>query len=190
MIDAIKIQRLVGSIYKNTFKVFEVNSPPGESNSVFVSLGITTQIETIEKIKEILGSLGKYETRLVELESRKNEKGFINTISQNTNPSQYKLEDLPDNLMSREEAYFEISRLRNEIDPVNSSLSSIVKCGVAVQKLQALLDKLDDTDKWDSHMIQRLDDGNYRIFHLYVNYSKQGDLEKRIGILINEKVRD
>ena len=190
MIDIIKIQRLVGSIYKNTFKVFEINIPPSESNNVFVSLGITTQIETIEKIKEILGSLGKYETKIVELESRKNEKGFINTISQNKNPTQYKLEDLPTELMNREEAYSEISILRNEIDPVSGSLSSIVKCGVAVQKLQALLDKLDETDKWDSHMIQKLGDGNYRIFHLYVNYSKQGDLEKRIGILINEKIRD
>lgn len=191
MISRQKIHRLVESVYNYTFKVFNVvesTDKPNKSVGVFVSLGITTQLDTIRSIKDIFDNMKGYSAKVVEIVSEKVGDTYVNTVHEEVNPGQYRLKELPEDLMNREEAVSELERMQEKINPQND-LDLLVKCGVKVQKLKDLIEKLDESSKWDSHLIQRLGDCDYRIFHLDLNYEKRGNLEYRIGILISEKER-
>ena len=128
----------------------------------------------------------EYSAKVVEIVSEKVGNTYVNTVHEDVNPRQYRLKELPEDLMNREEAVSELERMQEKINPQND-LDSLVKCGVKVQKLKDLIGKLDESNKWDSHLIQRLGDCDYRIFHLDLNYERRGDLEYRVGILISEK---
>lgn len=189
MISRQKIHRLVESVYNYTFKVFNVvesTDKPNKSIGVFVSLGITTQLDTIRSIKDIFDNMKEYSAKVVEIVSEKVGDTYVNTVHEEVNPGQYRLKELPEDLMNREEAVSELEGMKEKINPQND-LDLLVKCGVKVQKLKDLIEKLDESSKWDSHLIQRLGDCDYRIFHLDLNYERRGDLEYRIGILISEK---
>ena len=186
MISRQKIHRLVESVYNYIFKVFNVvesTDKPNNSVGVFVSLGITTQLETIRSIKDIFDNMKEYSAKVVEIVSEKVGNTYVNTVHEDVNPGQYRLKELPEDLMNREEAVSELERMQEKINPQND-LDSIVKCGAKVQKLKDLVRKLDESNKWDSHLIQRLGDCDY----LDLNYERRGeDLEYRVGILISEK---
>lgn len=189
MISRQKIHRLVESVYNYTFKVFNVvesTDKPNKSVGVFVSLGITTQLDTIRSIKDIFDNMKEYSAKVVEIVSEKVGDTYVNTVHEEVNPGQYRLKELPEDLMNREEAVSELEGMKGKINPQND-LDLLVKCGVKVQKLKDLIEKLDESSKWDSHLIQRLGDCDYRIFHLDLNYERRGDLEYRVGILISEK---
>lgn len=189
MINKQKIHRLVESVYNYTFKVFSVaesTDNPNSSIGVFVSLGITTQPDTIKSISDIFNNMKEYDAKVVEIVSSKVGESFVNTVHEEVNPRQYRLKDLPEGLMNREEAVSELEGKKENINPQND-IDSLIKCGVGVQKLQDLIGKLDESNKWDSHLIQKLGECDYRIFHLDLNYEKRGDLEYRLGILISEK---
>lgn len=189
MISRQKIHRLVESVYNYTFKVFNVvesTDKPNKSVGVFVSLGITTQLDTIRSIKDIFDNMKEYSAKVVEIVSEKVGDLYVNTVHEEVSPGQYRLKELPEDLMNREEAVSELERMQEKINPQND-LDSLVKCGVKVQKLKDLIGKLDESNKWDSHLIQRLGESDYRIFHLDLNYERCGDLEYRVGILISEK---
>lgn len=191
MISRQKIHRLVESVYNYTFKVFNVvesTDKPNKSVGVFVSLGITTQLDTIRSIKDIFDNMKEYSAKVVEIVSEKVGDTYVNTVHEEVNPGQYRLKELPEDLMNREEAVSELEGMKGKINPQND-LDLLVKCGVKVQKLKDLIEKLDESSKWDSHLIQRLGDCDYRIFHLDLNYERRGDLEYRVGILISEKER-
>lgn len=189
MISRQKIHRLVESVYNYTFKVFNVvesTDKPNKSIGVFVSLGITTQLDTIRSIKDIFDNMKEYSAKVVEIVSEKVGDIYVNTVHEEVNPGQYRLKELPEDLMNREEAVSELEGMKEKINPQND-LDLLVKCGVKVQKLKDLIGKLDEFNKWDSHLIQRLGECDYRIFHLDLNYERRGDLEYRVGILISEK---
>lgn len=189
MISRQKIHRLVESVYNYTFKVFNVvesTDKPNKSVGVFVSLGITTQLDTIRGIKDIFDNMKEYSAKVVEIVSEKVGDTYVNTVHEEVNPGQYRLKELPEDLMNREEAVSELEGMKGKINPQND-LDLLVKCGVKVQKLKDLIEKLDESSKWDSHLIQRLGECDYRIFHLDLNYEKRGNLEYRVGILISEK---
>ena len=189
MISRQKIHRLVESVYNYTFKVFNVvesTDKPNKSVGVFVSLGITTQLDTIRSIKDIFDNMKEYSAKVVEIVSEKVGDTYVNTVHEEVNPGQYRLKELPEDLMNREEAVSELEGMKGKINPQND-LDLLVKCGVKVQKLKDLIEKLDESSKWDSRLIQRLGDCDYRIFHLDLNYEKRGNLEYRVGILISEK---
>ncbi len=189
MISRQKIHRLVESVYNYIFKVFNVVESTDKPNNlvgVFVSLGITTQLDTIRSIKDIFDNMKEYSAKVVEIVSEKVGDTYVNTVHEEVNPGQYRLKDLPEDLMNREEAVSDLEGKKEDINPQND-IDSLIKCGVCVQKLQDLIGKLDESNKWDSHLIQKLGECDYRIFHLDLNYEKRGDLEYRLGILISEK---
>lgn len=182
-----KIHEIVEVFYQPTFKTFYVNSTDEEtfikSIGVFVSLGITTSLKVIENIGEVISGYG-YNTRIVEISSRKINGQFLNTITFE-NPSQYLIEDL-DDILGKDEASEELCRLREKMRP-EEDLNTIQAYAPKIQKLQELIDELDRIPNgWDIHVIKKEDD-DYKIFHKLVNYKKEGDVEYRIGIFVSEK---
>jgi hypothetical protein len=188
MISKDKVQDLVKLFYHPAFKTFYVNSTDGETLQnplgVFVSLGITTSMRTLTNIKEFIESNKDYKAQLVEISSKKIGDQFINTVINVDNPQQYKLEELPKNIMTKEEVLEELEHMKNQMSPA-AKLETITEYSHKVRKLQYLVDRLDESSGWDSHVIQR-DGDDYRIFHLLVNYDKREGIEYRIGILVNE----
>lgn len=184
-----RVHELVRLFYQSTYKTFYINSTDGNDFSkvsgVFVSLGMTTSMKVLENIRDFLGSYKDYKATLVEIGSRKVGDQYLNWIVTGENPSQYILNDPPENLMTREEVQKELDMMKQRLN-THSPLEVIAEYSHKVNKLQYLSDRLDESNGWGSHMIQK-EDEDYRIYHLYVNYEKREGIEYRIGILVNEK---
>jgi hypothetical protein len=192
MINRDKVHELVGIFYQPTYKTFYINSSDGKAISaeplgVFVSLGITTSKKTLENICEIISSNKEYTAKIVEISSQKLGEQYINTvISSDGFPKQYRLENIPSDTMDKEQSIAELEKMKGLMTP-ESDLEVLTKYGSRVQRLQYLVDKLNESNGWPTHVIQRCGDSDYRIYHLLVNYVKRDEIEYRIGILVNEK---
>lgn len=184
-----KIHDLVEVFYQPTFKTFYINSTNGvnfvKPVGVFVSLGITTSMKVLEDIKEVINSTEEYEASLVEISSKKIAGQFLNTVI-NDNPKQYKLTDFSENIMDEKAARDYLEKIKGLMSP-DQDLGVLKDYAPRVSRLSELIDKLTSTNGWDAHLIQDCGNGEYRIFHQYVNYKKEDDLEFRIGIYVKER---
>lgn len=189
MVSREKIHELVKLFYQHTFKTFYINSEDGKEFSkplgVFVSLGMTTKLKTLENIRDFISANKDFKAKIVEISSKRVDDQFLNTLVETENPQQYRIEELPDNIISRKEAYEELEKLKNEMN-LRTSLEDLTEKTHQVKKLKALIDNLEETHGWDSHAIQRDGDSDYRIFHLFVNYAKKEGVEFRLGIFVDE----
>ena len=185
-----KIHDLVEVFYQPTFKTFYINSTNGTTFikpiGVFVSLGITTSMKVLEDIKEIINSTEEYEACLVEISSKRVAGQFLNTIINKEEPKQYKLTDFSDNIMNEEESKKELEKMKELMSP-EQDLGILKTYAPRISRLQDLIDKLTTTNGWDAHLIQNCGDGEYRIFHQFVNYRKDGEIEYRLGIYVKDK---
>lgn len=195
MINRSKVLELVRLFYLPTCKTFYVNSIDGISFvkplGVFVSLGMTTSIRTLVNIKNLLNRDKTYKVELAELTSINSNGQFINTIINAVNPTQYKLKegDYPEGVMNKVEVDKELEFLKTKLSP-HSPLDDITEYSPRFNKLQRLADKLNESEGWDSHLIQKVGESDYRIFHLYINYKKEYGVEHRLGILVTEEPSD
>ena len=184
-----KIHELVEVFYQPTFKTFYINSVDGETFvkpvGVFVSLGITTSLKVINDIKNVIQESGEYNAKLAEISSKKVGGQFLNTLTMLDNPTQYLIPDLTDDIMDEKQANEELLKMKNYMNP-EEDLKVLQEYAPKISKLQDLIDKLTKGDCWDSHLIKK-EDGDYKIFHKYINYKKDGDLEYRVGIFVSEK---
>lgn len=190
LIDRDKVHQLVGVFYQPTYKTFLVNSLDGETitdpTGVFVSLGMTTSMNVIESICNIIGDSDKYNAKIVEIVSRKVGGQYVNSLT-GREPVQYHLKDIKELIFTREQAIEELENMKNEMDPT-TPLEILKDYAPKVSRLQYFIDKLDESNSWGEHRIQKEDNGDYRIYHLRVNYEKVDDVEYRIGIYVTEKV--
>lgn len=185
-----KIHDLVEVFYQPTFKTFYINSTNGTTFikpiGVFVSLGITTSMKVLEDIKEIINSTEEYEACLVEISSKRVAGQFLNTIINKEEPKQYKLTDFSDDIMNEEESKKELEKMKELMSP-EQDLGILKTYAPRISRLQDLIDKLTTTNGWGAHLIQNCGDGEYRIFHQFVNYRKDGEIEYRLGIYVKDK---
>lgn len=175
IIDKEQIHELVGLFYTTPYKTFYVNSIDGKSftkpTGVFVSLGITTSLKSIESIKDILDNYQGFAAEVVEIKSTKVSGQFLNVISKRDNISQYDMEVIPEKCFNREE-----------------SLEYFPKTSIEEHKWKALFEKIDASENsWEDKLLQD-ENGEVRIFHKKVNYrkSQEEDAEYRIGIYVTE----
>ena len=183
-----RIHDLVSVFYHPSFKTFYVNSTDGENFckplGVFVSLGITTSMSVLNNIKDIINDNKDYNARLVEISSKKSKDLFINCVT-SYSPKQYYLGDTIPNVMNREESLQELERLKEVMTP-DTALDVLKEEAPKVSRLKYLIEKLDESNSWSAHRIQKEDNGSgYRIYHIYINYEKRDGLEYRIGIFVN-----
>lgn len=189
MIIKEKIDGIVEIFYQQNFKTFYVNSTDGKSFvkpfGVFVSLGITTSMKSLEDIRSVISSTGDYSAVIAEISSKRVGSQFLNTPTNLESPKQYTLENFDDNVLDKEEAEKELQQLKDKMN-TEEDVDILQTYAPKVSKLQDLINKLTTTNGWDSHRIQR-DGESYRIYHQNVNYKKEGDIEYRIGIFVSEK---
>lgn len=182
-----KIHSLVEVFYQPPFKTFYINSVDGETFvkpiGVFVSLGITTSLKVLDDIKEVINETKEYNAVLSEISSKKVAGQFLNTVIKTDNPRQYKIKKFSDQILNEEKSRAELQRIKSLMDP-SQSLETLKEYAPKISRLQDLIDKLTSTNGWDAHLIQKDDNGEYRIFHQYINYKKEGDVEYRIGIFV------
>lgn len=190
MIDKEKIHNLVGVFYQPTFKTFFINSVDGETFikpiGIFVSLGITTSTKVLEDIKNVIIDTEEYSAQIAELSSRKSSGQFINTITNIESPQQFELHEFPEGVMNEEEAKAELERMKSLMTP-EEDLEVLKIYAPRISQLQDLIEKLTNTGGWNAHLIQKKEEGNYSVFHKFVNYKKVDDTEYRIGIYVRDK---
>lgn len=187
-----KIQELVGVFYQPTFKTFYVNSVDGNNFvkpiGVFVSLGITTSMKVLEDIKKVILGDENLDACIAEISSKKVADRYLNTITNLTNPKQYKLDEEDESVLNEERAKEELAELKSNMT-LEKDLETLQKYAPKVSKLTDLITRLTESSSWDTHLIQRDEEESYKIFHKYVNYWKDdtNDIEYRIGIYVSEK---
>lgn len=186
-----KLRDLVSVFYRNTFKIFYINSEDGETFikpfGLFVSLGITTSPNILENIRDVLESNG-YTATICEISSKRFGGQFLNTISNIKSPSQYELTEFDDDILDRSRAIQLLEEYKKEInqDQDIEVLKTVVPKSA---RLEELINRLDRTSCWDLHMIQRnhFDDSeSFNIFHKFVNYKQVDGVEYRLGIYVSK----
>lgn len=190
MVSREGIYNLVKVFYQSPFKTFYINSKDGETidptiNSVFVSLGMTTSYRQLETIRDIIKRCNSYTAEIVEISSKKLNDTYVNRVTK-VNPEQYRLDvETGQELLNREDAQSIIDQYEEKVTKIPAAES--IDLGKSLRKLAYLVGQLDESNGgWDTHVIQRVGDDNFRIYHLLVNYKKDSDQEYRIGILVNE----
>lgn len=185
MINKKDVEKIVEIFYQPNFKLFYINSLDGEkfikNIGIFVSLGITTSKKILEDIRDILNNNKEFKATIVEISSKKISGQYCNTIV-NFNPEQYMVTDFGDNVMDKEKALSELEKLKSLMSP-EDDIENLRIYAPQISKLNTLIEKLNVNNGWENHLIQN-DDGDFKIFHKYVNYKKENDLEYRIGIYV------
>lgn len=182
-----EISRIVDIFYQHEFKTFYINSVDGKTFvkpiGIFVSLGLTTSMQTLENIKNVLEENG-FIVKLAEIKSKRVNNMFLNTLTKEDNPQQYRItSNCSNNVFDEESARTELQRLESLLT-VNQKVDVLAKTATKVSSLRKLIEKLSLTNGWSDHNIQMNEDNEYCIFHKNVNYKKEDDLEYRIGIYV------
>lgn len=194
MINREKIKEIVEIFYQQPFKTFYVNSVDGEhfikQLGVFISLGITTSPRILESVRDVINSNSNYEASIIELTSKKvSDTQYLNTISAiGDEAKQFKVDDVnldPNNFMDRTKAMEKLEEYKKQIK--EGDLESLKKYAPIISKLTDLIGKLDKSNGWELHLIQQERNDDFKIFHKFVNYKKENDLEYRLGIFVKEK---
>ena len=186
-----KLRDLISVFYRNTFKIFYVNSQDGETFTkplgFFISLGITTSPSILENIKDVLESNG-YKATICELASKRFGGQFLNTITTESCPNQYELTEFNDDILDRDSAIALLEEIKNGINN-DQDIETLKLLVPKAARLEELIGKLDRTSGWELHMIQHNDSGdieNFNIFHKFVNYKQVDGVEYRLGIYVSE----
>ena len=194
-VDKEKIREIVEVFYQAPFKVFNVNSEDGKSFSkisgVFVSLGLTTPLQTIEEIKNILNNTKGHKARLAELESTKFCGQFLNKITDKSE-NEIKPYDLsaPENSYDEKQTKILLENLiqkcrsqSNEEIDIENNIKDIIQ---DIQKIKELQQYLNTSGSWgDSVIIKKGND--YKIFRKTSNYNQiNEEVNYRIGIYVEE----
>lgn len=184
-----KLRDLISVFYRNTFKIFYINSCDGETFTkplgLFVSLGITTSPSILENMREILESSG-YTATICEISSKRFGGQYLNTITDQEFPKQYELTEFDDDILDRDGAISLLNSYKKDINQ-DQDIELLKYLVPHAARLEELINKLDRTSGWDLHLIQKIDDTeNFKIFHKFVNYKQVDGVEYRLGIYVSE----
>lgn len=180
MLTKAEISEVVSVFYQPKFKAYYINASKNGTAihpiGVFISLGITTTLGTLNYVKESIEALGKYRAYLCEIKSKEVNGRYLNSISrlgEEEIQDQYEIVDLPINVLNKEQAKLELV----ESEKMNSNQTEVLK---------KLIEKIDEGNGWERHAIQK--DGNgYILYHKFVNYRKDDAYDYRIGLFIAER---
>ena len=192
-VDKERVKEIVEVFYQAPFKVFNVNTEDGQSFSnvsgVFVSLGLTTPLQTLEEIKNILNNTRGHKARLAELKSTRYYGQFLNQITEKDegDVKPYKL-DIPKD--SYDEAQTEklleemISICKSSQNDPNNNIGEITQNILKIKELQGLINS---TGGWNDSVIFKKSSGEYKVFRKTSNYYQVDDnVNYRIGIYVEK----
>lgn len=192
-VDKERVKEIVEVFYQAPFKVFNVNTEDGQSFSnvsgVFVSLGLTTPLQTLEEIKNILNNTRGHKARLAELKSTRYYGQFLNQITEKDEGEvkPYKL-DIPKD--SYDEAQTEklleemISICKSSQNDPNNNIGEITQNILKIKELQSLINS---TGGWNDSVIFKKSSGEYKVFRKTSNYYQVDDnVNYRIGIYVEK----
>jgi len=186
VVNVDKLKKLIEVFYQPPFKIFYVNSTDAKTFikpiGVFVSLGITTSPKVLSNIKNIIDSDPNFNAIVANITSKKVNDQYLNTLI-GENEQQYRIENLPPNVLDKTQAEEELDRLHEKMS-VKENLEVLQKYAPKVSQLQDLISDINSRDDWENQLIQKDDEENYRIFHRLVNYQKLEDTEFRLGIFV------
>lgn len=179
-----KIHDRVEIFYQSPFKTFYINSVDGvemiKPFGVFVSLGITTSLDMIKKVRDGLAqdASTNYKTSLVEIVSKSIGGQYLNYVIPHEEPEihQYKVTRFPESVMTLKEAREKMIQLKSEM-----------KLQEAFQ-IERSINKIESDPVFSDDLVYRSPDGEYRVFCTHLNYTVDPETgyEYRIGIYVEE----
>ena len=192
-VDKERVKEIIEVFYQAPFKVFNVNTEDGQSFSnvsgVFVSLGLTTPLQTLEEIKNILNNTKGHKARLAELKSTRYYGQFLNQITEKEEE-----EIKPYKLDTPKESYDEaqtdklleemISICKSSQNDPNNNIGEITQNILKIKELQGLINS---TGGWEDSVIFKKSSGEYKVFRKTSNYYQVDDnVNYRIGIYVEK----
>lgn len=170
-----EVNEAVKIFYEQNFKTIFINSTDGVNFTkpvgIFVSLGLTTSLDTIKRVQGALKQYLGCETKIVEIKSVETEcSEYMNTITKTENISKYPAV-VPENCYNREQILEKYGDSKN-------------------QNWRKIFDSIETNSNfgWDNCAIWEYEPGEFRIFYRYINYlnSVEDNCEYRIGIYVGE----
>lgn len=191
-----KLEHLVGVIYRTPFKIFEVNSEDGvnlcQPLGYFLSLGMTSDIQMLESIRDFINKTEEFQAKLVEIKSISlGVAHYVNSITKEEPVETiipYRIENVPENSYDREGSI-------NLINKCDQELKDIIKRGEEIprsltnrlSKLNNLFTQVEQKMGWNDHRILITPPENVILYHMNVNYKQEGESHYRIGVFVTEK---
>lgn len=194
------VRKYVEVFYPRPFKTFYVNSLDGQEFvnpfGVFVSLGITTSLKTLNNIKDIIDNSRDFNGRLVEIASRKIGDQYLNFIN-NESPNQMQIPTVPQGatylkdpkefILNEKNAKIELEKMKDLMHP-DQDVKILQEYAPRIGQLGNLIHQIEETEgDWNNYWILRSPDNTYKLFHRYINYADCGDVEYRVGIFVTSK---
>lgn len=187
------IKKLVELFYRHNFKLFYINSNDGvtfeKSEKVFISLGITTNLKTLNYVSESIkiSSNYKYRSHIAEVGSKKlaNTELYMNYVNKVWN----NIEDVKQYDQFPTGESLAISEVSEYLEKLNTKLSEKEE-GRFVDSNDLRKEIADLTGLYEKYKDQTnicfvKENGLWETFYNKVNYKKENSgTEFRIGILI------
>lgn len=172
-----KLKVLVSSIYSSEFKIFDVNSENNKFNpeikdQYFISFGLTTSLQVLRGLfKDLLEIDNSLNLEIVEITSKKLSQSYLNSVSSEDPDEQFDAE-VTEFTLNKEQAENKLKELKEIESPL-------------AIKLEESINNLNNSNGWLRHLLLVNEETDTcQLYHKYINYKKEGDLEYRIGILV------
>lgn len=190
MIDKLKVKEVVERVYDPQFKIFMINSEDGEefgrSESAFVSLGLTTSNIVLSNVRDTLEMAG-YDAKLVKIASKRVNGQFMNYVFGEDVDNKFPVPEIDKEEVLDEKGSKELLELYRSALTPSTEVETLRDYVPKVSKLESLIEKIEETeDSWGAYSIFP-EGGDFRLYHLFVNYMKKEDIEYRIGVLVKNR---
>lgn len=183
------LKEIVEMYYDPQFKIFKINASsegePMKTTGYFISLGMTTSLDYLGKLKDILiNSDYNFNARVVEVVSTIDPKTgeFLNYLQNKSEDEIQKFDSpIPDGkvVLDEEQAKRILQEMDGETSDGNFNVTS------QKRKLKEVIEKIESTPtSWENHGVLLKGTDDYVVFHRKVNYLRDGDKEYRIGVYV------
>lgn len=200
------VTRVVDNCYSSCYKIFSINSKDGvhinRSTGLFVSLGITTSVNTMRKIKTDLSNQFDTNISIAEIESRLINGRYSNVVTKTSGVEQYDSGALEcGEKLGKDDIDKVVSDLKSKLIESKDCTEKVLEYSRRLSKVSKLLSKLNSGDSlsnWDNMSINLINtdtEFSISIINNKINYTQYKEVRngteiivhKRIGILIEFK---
>lgn len=197
LINKEMITRVVDELYPSKYKIFTINSEDGinivKPIGLFVSLGITTSMSTIQMICKKINSSLDISSCVSEIESRMVSGVYVNKVTKTENVSQYDSGILSNGtLIDKNQLLGMIKDVKDKMITSNDD-DEFMRYNNILYKLSKISRKMKSSEPFSSGNYSVIvNDANDRfnasIVNNKINYTQYNEINNGINIIVHKRI--